>query len=205
MNLPFTIVLTILSVTVGTSLCFWLMHKAREVKTSLWVLEHIICPIIRILVMLSVVSLVYPTIHAESSPFEFWQVLAQQGQFNLLLNILFFAGLAMSFLPVLSHPVVALPLQSSLTIALVFSWQYASEVSLAALFPSALTLGKLVIYMSLAYVVTRESSIKLSRLIDERYAIEGSVRLVSDAIYMILQIPVMLIYCSYLRQLLGNS
>ena len=43
----------------------------------------------------------------------------------------------------------------------------------------------------------------MSRLIDERYAIEGSVRLVSDAIYMILQIPVMLIYCGFLRQQLG--
>ena len=203
MNLPLTILLTIASVSAGTSLSFWLLHKAHDVDTSVWVLEHVICPIIRIVVLLSVVSLVYPTINAESSPWEFWQVLSQQGQFNLLLNILFFGGLAMSFLPILSHPVVALPTQSMLTIALVFSWQYASEISAAQLFPSFATIGKLVLYMLFAYFVTHHASIQLSRWIDRRYAIEGSIRLVSDAFYMILQIPVMLIYCSFLRQQLG--
>ena len=203
MNLPLTILFTIVSVSAGTSLCFWLTYKARDVDTSLWILDHIICPIIRIAVLLSVVSLVYPTINAESSASEFWQVLAHQGQFNLLLNILFFGGLAMSFLPLLSHPVVALPVQSMLTIALVFSWQYASEVSTAQLFPSLLTIGKLFVYMVLTYIVTRQASIGLSRWIDDHYAIEGSIRLVSDAFYMILQIPVMLIYCGFLRQQLG--
>ena len=203
MNLPLTILLTIASVSAGTSLCFWLLHRAHEVETSVWILEHVICPIIRIVVMLSVVSLVYPTINAESSPWEFWRVLSHQGQFNLLLNILFFGGLAMSFLPILSHPVVALPLQSMLTIALAFSWQYASDISAAQLMPSMLTLGKLLVYMLFAYFLTRESSIRLSRWIDRRYALEGSIRLVSDAFYMILQIPVMLIYCSFLRQQLG--
>ncbi len=30
MNLPLTILLTLLSVGAGTGLCFWLLHKAHE-------------------------------------------------------------------------------------------------------------------------------------------------------------------------------
>jgi hypothetical protein len=180
-------------------LCFWLLHKAREFDSSLWILEHIVCPIIRIIVLLSVVSLVYPAIDEHSSSLEFWHVLGQQGQFNDLLNILFVAGLLMAFVPLLNHPVIALPLQSMLTIALVFSWQYAEVVPALQLLPSPAVWLKIFGYMLVAYLVTRESSVALSRWIDRRYAVDGSIRLVADAIYLVLQIPVMLIYCSYLQ------
>ena len=154
---------------------------------------------IRILVLLFVVGLVYPAVDAQPSNLKFWQLLGQQGQFNNLLNILFFAGLLLAFLPLVSHPVFALPIQSILTIALVFSWQYAEVVDKLQLLPSLATALKIVGYMMLAYFLTREASIHLSRWLDQRIHIEGSIRLVSDAIYLVLQIPVMLIYCSFLR------
>ena len=197
---PFaTILLTLVSVGAGTSLCYWLLHKAHDVDSSLWILEHIVCPIIRVIVLLIIVSLVYPTIDDTSTSLEFWQVLGQQDQFNNLINILFIAGLLMAFLPVLSHPVLALPIQSMLTIALVFSWQHADTGQAVALIPSVATLLKIFGYMLLAYFVTRESSILASRWVDRRFALDGSIRLISDAIYLVLQIPVMLIYCSYLK------
>ena len=198
MNLLWTVLLTVVSVACGTGLCFWLLHKAHEVDSSVWILEHIVCPIIRIVVLLMIVSLIYPAIDDRSTSLDFWQVLGQQGQFNDLLNILFFAGLAMAFLPLLSHPVLALPTQSMLTIALVFSWQYTEAA--VSLMPSIVTLSKIFGYMLLAYFITRESSALLSRWIDRRFALEGSIRLVSDAIYLVLQIPVILIYCNYLKQ-----
>jgi uncharacterized membrane protein YciS (DUF1049 family) len=197
---PFwVVVLTLASVATGSGLCFWLLHKGQEVNSSVWILEHVICPMIRILVLLFVVSLIYPALDAQTSSIEFWRLLAQQGQLNNLLNILFFAGLLLAFLPLVSHPVFALPIQSILTIALVFSWQYAEVVNGLQLLPSLATSAKIIGYMLLAYLVTRESSIHLSRWLDQRFHIEGSIRLVSDAIYLVLQIPVMLIYCSFLR------
>ena len=197
---PFaTILLTLVSVGAGTSLCYWLLHKAHDVDSSLWILEHIVCPIIRVIVLLIIVSLVYPTIDDASTSLEFWQVLGQQDQFNNLINILFIAGLLMAFLPVLSHPVLALPIQSMLTIALVFSWQNADNGQAVTLMPSMATLLKIFGYMLMAYFVTRESSILASRWADRRFALDGSIRLISDAIYLVLQIPVMLIYCSYLK------
>ena len=159
---------------------------------------------IRILVLLSVVSLVYPAIDGQSSSIDFWRVLGQQSQLNDLLNILFVAGLMLAFIPVLNHPVLAMPLQSILTIALVFSWQYADKIDNLRLLPSLATQLKIFAYMLLTYFVTRHSSIHLSRWLDHKYAINGSIRLVADALSLLLQIPVMLIYCSYLKiQLVG--
>ncbi len=190
---------TAVSVIAGTGMCFWLIYQAREVDSSTWIFEHILCPIIRIIVLLIIISQIYPTIDANSTSSEFWHVLGQQGQFNHLINILFFAGLLLSFVPVVNHPVFALPLQSILTIALIFSWQYAESIETLIPFPSIATILKLVVYMLLAYYFTREISIHISRRIDRKLVITGSIHLVSDAIYLVLQIPVMLIYCSYLK------
>ena len=202
---PFAVILlTLLVVSAGTGLCFWLLDKAQEAPATVWILEHVVCPIVRVLVLFFVVSLIYPAIDTQSTSLQFWQVLGQQGQFNTLINILFFAGLLLAFLPIVSHPAFALPLQSILTIALVASWQYAQQLPQLQLLPSPATWLKIIGYMLLAYYLTRESSIHLSRWLDHRYHIEGSSRLVSDSIYLLRQIPVMLIYCGFLRaQLTG--
>jgi hypothetical protein len=191
--------ITASSVIAGTGLCFWLLYQAREVDSTLWFLQHILCPIVRIIVLFIIVSQIYPALDSNSTSVEFWRVLSQQGQFNDLLNILFFVGLLMAFMPLVNHPVLALPIQSGLTIALVFHWQYAESIPSLQLFPSAATILKIVVYMLLAYLATREASIHLSRWIDKKLVISGSIRLVSDAIYLVLQIPVMLIYCSFLK------
>lgn len=203
MNLLLVILITATSVILGTGLCFYLIYKSREVDSTVWVLEHVICPIMRIIVLLIVVSQIYPAIDENSTSLDFWRILGQQGQFSDIVNILFIAGLALSFIPLLNHPVFALPVQSILTIALVFHWQYLSTIPSLMLFPSTATILKIVVYMVLAYYVTREASIPLSRWLDRKLVVSGSIRLVSDAIYMTLQIPVMLIYCSFLKNQLA--
>ncbi len=200
MNLFLVVVITAASVIAGTGLCFYLLYQAREVDTTIWILEHVLCPIVRILVLLIVVSQVYPIIDINSSSLDLWHALGQQNQFRDLVNILFIAGLLLAFIPVVNHPVFALPLQSIFTIALVFHWQYLGSIASMVLFPSTATILKIIAYMTLAYFVTRELSIPLSRWLDRRLVVSGSVRLVADAIYMVLQIPVMLIYCSFLKQ-----
>ena len=203
MNLLLVILITATSVILGTGLCFFLIYKAREVDSTIWVLEHIICPIMRIIVLLIVVSQVYPAIDENSTSLDFWRILGQQGQFSDIVNILFLAGLALSFIPLLNHPVFALPVQSILTIALVFHWQYLGTIPSLVLFPSTATILMIVVYMAMAYYVTREASIPLSRWLDRKLVVSGSIRLVSDALYMTLQIPVMLIYCSFLKNQLA--
>ena len=199
MSLFWIILVTLCSVFAGTGFCFYVLNQVREEPTTLWAVEHVLCPIVRILVLLIVVSQIYPAIDDNAGSTGFWRILIQQNQFSDLVNLLFFGGLLLGFLPLVNHPVFALPVQSMLTIALVFHWQYAATHAEISLFPSLWTLLKIFVYMLVAYFVTREISIHLSRLIDRRFHIEGSIRLVSDSIYLILQIPVMLVYCSYLR------
>jgi hypothetical protein len=144
-NLLWTILATLAIAAFGTGFCYWLIHKAQEVQSTLWILKHIVCPMLNILVLLILVSRVYPLVYPGINSLEFWEMLNQQGRTTDLLNILFFVGLL------------------------------------------------------LAWFVTRESSIYLSRRLDHKFAIEGSIRLVADAVYLVLQIPVMLIYYSFLK------
>ena len=124
MNLFWIILLTCTSTIIGTSFCFYLLRHVDEVEPAQWLLEQVICPIIRIVVLLFIASLIYPAISPETSTLDYWRVLWEQQHFNQAINILFFGSLLLAFVPVVRHPVFALPLQSSLSVALVFNWQY---------------------------------------------------------------------------------
>lgn len=198
MNLFWTVLITLFAVLLGTALCFSMLARARDLDGPVWGIEHVFCPILRIVVLLLIVSQIYPVVDGSSS-IDFWRTLLQDGLFSDLINLLFFGGLALSFLPLVSHPVIALPVQSLLTVALVFHGQYQEAVSAAALWPSPLTSLKILAYMAVAFFVTRQIAVRLSRWLDQRLSVNGSVLLVSDAIYLALQIPVILIYCDALR------
>lgn len=200
MNLLLAILVALVSVGVGTSLCFYLLYKTREVESTVWILDHVLCPLMRIVVLLIVVSQVYPMIDENIGSLGFWQILGQQNHLRDLVNILFLAGLALAFIPLLNHPLIALPLQGMFTIALVFHWQYLDSAATLSLFPSMATIAKILAYLLLAWYATKEVSVHLARLVDKQFTISGSIRLVSDAIYMVLQIPLMLLYCNYLNQ-----
>lgn len=186
------------SVAGGIGLCFYLLQRAHHAPSMLWFLEHVFGPLVRVLVLLIVVSQVYPAIDGQSTSIDFWRGLGEGQQLRDIVNILFIFGLLLAFVPVINHPLFALPLQSMLTIALVFRWQYAAAGTSFTLFPSIATLAKIFVYMLLAWLLTRQLSIPLARALDRRFAVSGTIRLVSDTLYMLLQIPVMLIYIGYL-------
>ena len=205
MNLFWIILIIIGCACSGISLCFWLLQKATNDSFTIWFLEHIACPIIRILVLLLIVSLLYPSIGTESSTASFWQVMLQQNNINEAINILFFGSLMLSFLPVLNHPVFTLPVQSCLSIGLVFSWQYEPVLSnLPSLVPAIGDWAKMAIYMAIAFFVTRHTSVIAAKWIDRKMEVSGSIRLVSDSIYLVLQIPIILAYCTFLSRILSG-
>jgi hypothetical protein len=207
MSLLWIIVLVGLTIISSTGLCFYLLRKTGDVDSTVWILEHVICPIIRILTLLIIVSLVYPVISPDTTAANFWRVLLQEQNINHVINILFFGSLFLAFIPVVGHPALALPIQSCLSIALVFNWQYSGSLDNAIQFmPPTTNIIKIVLYLIVAYFITTRSSILLSRWIDTKLVISGSIRLVSDSIYLTLQIPVMLMYCAFLgEQLLYSS
>lgn len=196
MNLLLPAVIVAGSVLGGVGLSFYLLQKAHETDTLVWYAEHVMCPLLRVILLLIVVSQVYPAIDTGSTSLDFWRHLGERQQLQDIVNILFFGGLLLAFIPVVNHPVFALPIQSMLTIALVFHWQYGGDSP--SLWPSLPTLLKIVAYMLLAWLITRELGIRLSRHIDRWLVVSGSIRLVTDTLYMLLQIPVMLMYGEYL-------
>ncbi len=196
MNLLLPVVIVTGSVLGGVGLSFYLLQKAQETDSLAWYAEHVMCPLLRVILLLIVVGQVYPAIDTGSTSLDFWRHLSERQQLQDIVNILFFRGLLLAFIPVRNHPVFALPIQSMLTIALVFHWQYGGGSP--DLWPSPLVLLKIVAYMLLAWLVTREFGIRLARQIDRWLAVSGSVRLVTDTLYMLLQIPVMLMYGEFL-------
>ena len=203
MNLPLATLVIIVSVSGGISLCFYLERHLRDPAGLAWFHEQIACPLIRVLILLIVVSQVYPAIDGQSSSLDFWQSLGQGQQFRDIVNILFIAGLLLAFLPLVNHPMCALPLQSMLTIALVFDAQHAARAASLSLFPSFAVVLKIAGWMLLAWLLTRELSIPLAHRLDRALVVSGTIRLVSDALYLLLQIPVMLIYGAYLAGQVG--
>ena len=107
MNLFWIILLTCTSTIIGTSFCFYLLRHVDEVEPAQWLLEQVICPIIRIVVLLFIASLIYPAISPETSTLDYWRVLWEQQHFNQAINILFFGSLLLAFVPVV--PTLYLP------------------------------------------------------------------------------------------------
>lgn len=198
--------ITLGSVLAGTSLCFYLLRKTSDVDSTAWIVQHITCPIFRTLVLIIIVSLVYPIISNNSNSAGFWHVLFQQNNFNHVINILFFGSLILGFLPLVDHPIFSLPIQSCLTAALVFNWQFGHLIDQAVIFlPGTVMLLKISLFMVMAYFLTREVSVGISRWLDRKFHISGSIHLVADAVYLVLQIPVIWVYCNHLKAQLAIS
>jgi len=198
-SLFWIIILACLSVIASTSFCFYLLRKTSDLGSTVWIFEHVICPIMRIFALLIIVSLIYPILSPDTTAADYWSVLVHEQNINQAINILFFGSLLLAFIPIAGHPVFALPLQGCLSIALVFNWQYSVILERTPQFiPPTTDLIKIVLYLITAYFLTSKSSVLLSRWIDKKLVISGSIRLVSDSIYLVLQIPVMLMYCAFL-------
>ena len=198
------ILITLGSALAGTSLCFYLLRKTGDIDSAAWIIQHITCPIFRTLVLIIIVGLVYPVISSDST--SFWEVVFQKNHFNHVINVLFFGALILGFLPLVDHPVFSLPIQSCLTVALVFNWQFGYLLEQAIIFlPGIVVLAKIGFYMVAAYFLTGEISVGISRWLDQRFHISGSIHLVADAIYLVLQIPVIWLYCNYLKAQLAIS
>ena len=197
---PFWIIIfTLLVVTTATAINYIAIRFTEDSDTTQWVLEHIHCPIVRILSLLVIVGLMYSNVNPGQESAIFWQLAFSGKNINNLINIVFFGSLLMAFIPFIEHPIFSLPVQSCVTLALVFNWQYGAQEHISiSLLPDILLILKIIAYMALAYFATRHISISLSSWIDEQLTIKGSIKLIGDAIYLVLQIPVIMMYGAYI-------
>ena len=195
--LVFALVLTIAALTPIIS--FWLLGHASKHPPSDWVVVHVVSPVLRTISLMIAISLVFPIIYPQSSLGALWEMLAQHEHFSNLLNSLFFASLFMSVLPILGHPMISMPVQACLGIAVVFDWFYRQQITDIIWLPDWLTLLKLLVITLIVFFAGHRAAVGISRYIDETWHLAGSIQLVADAIYLPLLIPVMVIYGNWLK------
>lgn len=199
MSLVLVLPLILIAGASTTFLSFWLLLKAHEQPPSDWFVVHVVSPLLRTVSLIVAVSLLFPVLFPQSSVTVLWQMLLQQDYFSTLINSLFLASLLMSFLPLLGHPMLSLPVQSCLAIAVVFDWFFMNRSIEIIWVPGWETLLKLAFAMLVILVIGQQAARYLAKRIDEAYHLVGSLQLVADVIYLPLLVPIMMIYGDWLK------
>ena len=200
MSLFVVLILVLITALVLTSFSFWLLAIAQQQPPSDWIVVHVLSPILRTIALIIAVSLVFPILFPQSSVAALWQMLSSQDHFSNLLNILFIASLLMSFLPFIGHPLISMPVQGGLAIAVVFDWFFDDPGLSISWFPDAWTLLKIGLAMLVIFLLGQQAARLLAQRVDEMFHLTGSIQLVADVIYLPLLVPVILIYGDWLKQ-----
>ena len=189
-----TLVIILLSTALAFA-CAKLHQQLEGIALGDWLFDHIYCPFTKMLLLILVAFLLFPLI-VPSSNYQNQLALFQQADFLInMINILFVSSLLLSFLPVLNHPALAMPLLGCLAFGIFFLHQVvlpqAADISW---FPGVSATLRLLALVVGCYLLCRWLNLQISQWIDHRYLVTGSIKLVSDINYMIFQTPVVLAY-----------
>ena len=188
------LVIIVLSIALAFA-CAFLHRHFQYVSVAEWLTEHVYCPLGRVLLLVLMVFLLYPLMIPGSDYAQLWALFSRPPfQINMI-NILFVAGLLFSFLPIVSHPAVGMPLLGCIATALFFKHQYAmpNQVDFTG-FPAPLGLVKIAVLILIAYWLTRWLNRALSQWVDLKFMVSDSENLISDINYLIFQMPIVLAY-----------
>ena len=176
-------------------LCAFLHKQLLYIATGEWLMEHIYCPVAKLFILIIMAFTLMPLI-INTISYEDLLMLFKKKDFLInMLNILFVSSLILTFLPLLNHPAIAMPLLGCMAIALFSSHAMTlSNGQEIQWLPSLVDISKLLLLMLVGYWICRWLTQHLSLWIDFNYNVTGSKALVSDSSHLIFQIPVMLAY-----------
>ncbi len=196
------LLLSLLSVGLG-AFCAWLERHFDGISVSEWLLEHFYCPAGRILLLILACLLLWPQIEPSLG---YGQVFGLLGDGKFLvnsLNIIFLSGLVLSFIPVLGHPAIGLPILSALAMAVVAYHALPDLPATPRWWPDLGTALKLFGIALLGHFAVRELAARWSRAYDDHFLVSGSIRLFNDWLYLLLQVPLIIVYGSGLRSFIA--
>jgi len=185
--------LTLLSLLLGM-FCAWLERHFDGISVSEWLLDHFYCPAGRVLLLILATLLLWPQIDPR---LDYAQMLHLLGDDEFLinsLNIIFLSSLVLSFIPLLGHPAIGLPILSALATAVVARHVLPELPDPARWWPDAGTALKLLVVAAGGHLGVRSLAGRWSRAYDDHFLVEGSIRLFNDWLYLLLQVPLILIY-----------
>ncbi|MBL7000798.1 MAG: hypothetical protein ISR73_13115 [Gammaproteobacteria bacterium] len=198
------LLVTLLS-TVLAYACIRLHKKLLYIAAAEWLMEHVYCPLAKVLLLMLMAFLLFPMIFTDISYSQLSQLFLQTSFLINMLNILFFCSLLFTFLPLLSHAAIAMPVLGCIATGLLFLHQIAipSQLDFSWL-PSSTAAGNILLLMLLTHLISRWLNNKVSEWVDLRFIVTGSKVLITDINYLIFQIPVVLAYGKGLTLQLAN-
>ncbi len=185
--------LTLLTLLLGL-LCAWLEKHFDGIGVSEWLLDHFYCPAGRILLLILATLLLWPQIDPALRTADLLGLLGDGTFLVNTLNTIFLGGLVLSFIPLLGHPAIGLPILSALATAVVARHALPDLPAEARWWPDMATAAKLLIVAIGGHFVVRTLALRWSRAYDDHFLVEGSIRLFNDWLYLLLQVPLILIY-----------
>lgn len=193
-------VIVLLSILVGY-LCARLHSQLLQAVAGEWLVEHIYCPIARILILMCMTLLLFPLMAPETDYQQVVELFLKREYLTNMMNILFVTGLLIAFFPLLNHPAFAMPLLGSIATAILFhSYISLTQQQDISYLPDLRSALKIIAIIMVIYWINRWLVEQVSTYIDHRFIVSGSRTMVMDICYMILQIPVMLAYAGSLLQ-----
>ncbi len=192
--LGFSIAIVLLS-TALAYLCSLLHKHLLYITSAEWLMEHVYCPVARVLLLLLIAFMMFPLIVESTSYADLLNLFVEKDFLINTINILFVASLLFAFIPFFNHPAIAMPLLGCIAIGLLFFHQVIIPQNTdIQLFPSIGTSFRIVLLMIAGYLICRWLSNHLADWIDYRFNVTGSKSLVSDSSHLVFQMPVMLAY-----------
>jgi hypothetical protein len=176
-------------------LCTYLQKQLLTIEIGDWLLEHIYCPLAKVILLMFMAFLLFPAIVDSTGYRDLIHLFTQWDFVISMLNILFIGSLLLTFLPAINHPAIAMPLLGCIAIGLIFLHQlvipHESEVEWIPAFTVSVRIVLLIVF---GFLVIRWMTHHLRLWLDYHFNISGNKALVMDTLYLIFQLPVLLAY-----------
>lgn len=162
-----------------------------------WMWEHFFAPLLRAATLVAFVWLAYPAIFGMQYAPAFEALLGDDTlRLNTLLGLLFLCTLLLPLFPLFARRVeLVLPLQGLIATAAVFDWYtgYLGATA-ASIWPGMLPAALLLAIIVFGHRIAARVGQHAGHTLDERFATRGFERIVPNAIELLAQAPVMLLY-----------
>lgn len=194
-----TLIIIVLSIAVALS-CAFLHRQLLQVIAGEWLHEHVYCPTARTAILVIMTLMLFPLMVEGVGYDQVSSLFISREYLTNMLNILLVSGLAITFLPLLNHPAFAMPLLGCIATAILFQHYFTLFAGKEPVWiPGVAAMIKIVILVAVLYWLGNALIDHLATYLDHRFLVTGSKEIVTDIVYLILQIPVMLAYAAGLQ------
>ena len=177
---------------------FALIHDRLEHPFLQWQWDHIGMPLMRAGLMLLFIALAFPALFGLSDAPALGDLLDRDDmRFSYLLDVIFLVTLLFPLVPVAGNwEELVLPIQGITAAAMIFSWlAQATGRTGVHYWPGWTTVAMMIVVALITHWLALTVSLFAGSRIDKALQVEHAEKLLSRALVVIMQYPVIVIYC----------